>query len=323
MKRLLRRVGTVTATILFIALPITAWQHKLGIYDWARLRNYTANPTIAKLATDTTMTSQGRHVFYVYHPKVESKQSFAQHCRNNEQTIVLGCYVSGIGIYIYDVTDVRLTGVEEVTAAHEMLHAAYERLKPQEKQKINALLNQAFAKVDDKRIRTNIESYQKAGADVTNELHSILGTEVKNLPPDLEAYYKRYFSDRSRIVAYSDQYEALFTERQNRVAAADVSLKNLKAQIDSLDASLKTQAEDLRTERERMNGLLSSNRINEYNAAVGPYNQQVARYNTDVTTEKNLVGQYNAIVNERNSLVLEEKDLINALDSRTNTLQTR
>ena len=323
MKRLLRRVGAITATILFIALPVTAWQYKQDIYDWARLRGYTPDPAITKLASDTSMTNTGKHLFYVYHPKVESKQSFVQHCRNDEQTIVLGCYVSGIGIYIYDVTDVRLTGVEEVTAAHEMLHAAYERLKPQEKQKIGSLLNQAYAQVDDKRIRTNIESYQKAGADVTNELHSILATEVKILPPDLEGYYKRYFSDRARIVAYSDQYEALFTERQNRVAAADVSLKNLKAQIDSLDTSLKSQAEELRSERDRMNSLLSSDRVNEYNAAVGPYNQKVTRYNADVATEKNLVNQYNVIVNERNSLVLEEKDLINALDSRTNTLQTR
>ena len=35
--------------------------------------------------------------------------------------------------YIYNVNDERLNGLKEVTAAHEMLHAAYERLPESDK----------------------------------------------------------------------------------------------------------------------------------------------------------------------------------------------
>jgi hypothetical protein len=37
--------------------------------------------------------------------------------------------------------------------------------------------------------------------EMVNELHSILGTQVAGLPPDLESYYARYFTDRTVIVA--------------------------------------------------------------------------------------------------------------------------
>jgi hypothetical protein len=320
---MIRRLGRYSLLVLLIGGPVLTWQYKTELYDWARLRDYQPSAAVAKLATDTTMNDAGKHLFYVYKPSVESKDAFGQHCRDTERTIVLGCYVRGTGIYIYDVTDVRLTGVKEVTAAHEMLHVAYDRLKPTEKQRIGALLNKAYGDVSDARIRANIDSYRKAGADVTNELHSILGTEVKTLSPDLEAYYKRYFTDRSRIVAFSNQYEDLFTERQAKVAAAELTLKNLKSQIDSLESSLKREAQELTVERERMNALLSSNQIAAYNAAVPGYNQRVAGYNADVATEKSLIDQYNTIVKERNALVLETNDLIKAIDSRPSTIDTR
>lgn len=48
----------------------------------------------------------------------------------------------------------------------------------------------AYEKLDNTRIKNVIGLYRKANANVSNELHSILGTEVRNLPSDLEAYYK-------------------------------------------------------------------------------------------------------------------------------------
>ena len=78
------------------------------------------------------MTDKGRNLFYVYDPQLLDKDGFNTQCTIEEQSIVLGCY-DGSGIYLYDISDVRLEGVEEVTSAHEMLHAAYGRLSAKEK----------------------------------------------------------------------------------------------------------------------------------------------------------------------------------------------
>ncbi len=320
MKQAIKRAVALTLGIILAILPVAAWLLRQNIFDWTRLHNYQPNAAVVKLATDTTMDDYARHLFYVYHPSIESKQTFSQNCSENEKTIVLGCYVSMQGIYIYDVKDTRLAGVEEVTAAHEMLHAAYDRLKPQEKQKINLLIQQAYSQVTDKRIRSNIDSYQQAGADTTNELHSILGTEVRNLPPDLETYYKRYFTDRAKIVSYSEQYQQIFTDRQNKVAADDVNLKNIKIQIDALDASLKSQSQSLTADRQNLNNLLARGQTADYNAAVPSYNAKVTAYNADIATEQSLVDEYNTIVKERNALALEENELVKAIDSRPSTL---
>ncbi len=324
MKNLSRRLGALTFTVLILALPITAWSFRQDIFDWSRLRGYQPSLAIKQLATKTTMNDHGRRLFYVYHPSLEPKQTFNSHCSESERTIVLGCYVSRGGIYIYDVTDDRLAGVEEVTAAHEMLHAAYDRLKPQEKQRLNNLLGETFTSLKDVRISAAVDKYrQKDPNIVPNELHSILGTEVMDLPKELEAYYKRYFSNRSAIVTLSQQYEQAFDDRRNSVAADDEKLKALKAQIDGLDVALESQKQVLNAQRAKMDKLIANNQVTEYNNAVPEYNQQVATYNVNVVTAKSLIETYNALVKERNNLVLEENELIKAIDSRPSTLNSQ
>ena len=54
---------------------------------------------------------------------------------------MLGCYHSNQdGIFLYNVQDARLAGVQQVTAAHEMLHAAYDRLSTKDKNYVDGLL---------------------------------------------------------------------------------------------------------------------------------------------------------------------------------------
>ena len=172
------------------------------------------------------MNSSSRRLFYVYHPELDDREAFRSHC-GHEQTIVLGCFVEPEGIYIYDVTDQRLAGIEEVTAAHEMLHAAYSRLSTKERQRIDKLTASTFAALTDERIKQTIENYRSRDPGVVpNELHSILGTGVSELPKELETYYKRYFTDRSAVVTLSRTYEANFTDRQKQVEAYDAQSVN-------------------------------------------------------------------------------------------------
>lgn len=253
---MLKKYLKFLAVFVIIAVPVIAWTQRWNIYDKARLRGYTPSKQVVQLATDTTMDDDTRRLFYVYHPQLDDKSTFSQNCKSSEKTIVLGCYVDGQGIYLYNVTDARLNGVIQVTAAHETLHAAYERLSGKEKTHINELINQAYANVKDERIRKTIDDYRKNGADVTNELHSILGTEVRNLPPELETYYQRYFSDRKKIVSFSEQYEKVFSERKDKVVADDAKLTTLKQQIEDAEQDLNNKEAAIAAERERLDGLL-------------------------------------------------------------------
>jgi hypothetical protein len=300
---------------IVVAGGIFGFTHKWDIYDYVKLQGYTPPPQIVQLATDTTIDSYSRHLFYVYHPTLEDKASFSKDCAVREATIVLGCYIAGRGIYLSNIDDPRLAGVVQVTAAHETLHAAYDRLSKGERARVNKMVEQAYDKLDDQRIRANIDQYKKDGADVDNELHSILGTEVKNLPPELEAYYKKYFDDRLKIVGYSENYEAAFTERKNLVAEYDKELDSLKSQIDNLQASLAAQDAAISQEKARLDSLRAQNKIDEYNQGVDTYNAMIRKYNADVATARSLIDQYNSLVKKRNDIALEENELFNVISN--------
>ncbi|MBI1856983.1 hypothetical protein HY003_02345 [Candidatus Saccharibacteria bacterium] len=316
-----KRTGSLIASFVIVAVFLGGvWQRQV-VFDWFRLRNYTPSAEIIALGDRTTMSNNTRRLFYVYHPELNDKATFNDHCTGGEQTIVLGCYIHNRGIYIYNVTDVRLNGILEVTAAHETLHATYDRLSSSERQRIDGFLNQAFAGIKDERILKTIESYRKNGADIVNELHSILGTEVRNLSPELENYYKQYFNDRSKIVAYSEQYEQAFTERKTKVEDYDKQLANLKQQAEANQSSLNIQVNALNTEKQQLDRLLAQKQYDAYNQAVPDYNIKIKDYNALVNQTKALITQYNFLVEARNALALEENQLYKAIDSRPNTLQ--
>lgn len=308
------RVVRVFFGLAIIGLLAGAYIKRFEIYDTWRLRNYTPPAQVVSLADSTSMNAYGRRLFYVNRPSIEDKDSFVRNCGAQEKTIVLGCYISGRGIYILTVTDSRLDGVEQVTAAHEMLHAAYDRLSSSDKQQITTWLEEAYKQTTDQRIKDTIEQYRKNKADVGNELHSILGTEVGSLGPDLEQYYKRYFTDRSAVVAYSARYEAVFTERKQQIASYDTELAQLEQQFKTKSAELDATQQALTAERTRLSALLAAGDRTSYNAGVGPYNSRVQAYNTAVAQTNALVAQYKATLEKRNAVAQETQDLVKALD---------
>ncbi len=324
MKNTFKRVSSLVFSLVLLGAVVFVWLQRIAIYDWWRLRGYTAPTAISVLADHTTMNPSTRHLFYVYHPELDDRSTFNDHCRENtEQTIVLGCYVSHNGIYLFDIKDERLNGVQEVTAAHETLHVAYERLRGSDKKHVDDMVNHAYAQVTDERIKANVENYRKNGADVTNELHSILGTEVRNLPPELEQYYQRYFEDRAKVVNYSEQYEKVFNDRKNQIADYDTQLASLKSQVTANQQTLHDMETDLNAQRSQLDGLLSAKRYSEYNNGVSAFNDKVRAYNALASTTKQQIARYNQIVEQRNALALEEQSLVKALDSRIDTQQQK
>jgi hypothetical protein len=306
--------------LAWVALLGLAAAHRQDIWDWWKLHSYQPSAAVEQLAAQDTMTDYGRHVFYVNQPAITANGSFRAACPNDggEQTIVLGCYHSNQnGIYLLNVTDNRLKGVEEVTAAHEMLHAAYDRLSGAERARVDKMLQDYYDNgLTDQRIRKTIEAYKSTEPkDLVNEMHSIFGTEVANLPAPLEQYYQKYFSDRGQIAAYAAQYQAEFTSRQSAIASDDAQLAQLKSQIDGLEADLKAKQAGITAAQANLSSLRGSNPA-AYNAAVPGYNAQVDAYNAEIAQVRDLISRYNALVAERNAIALEEDELVQDLSNQ-------
>ncbi len=266
------------------------------------------------------MTDKARRIFYVNKPQIENKSSFAKSCPNSskEQSIVLGCYHSDQdGIFLLGVSDERLNGVEQVTAAHEMLHAAYDRLSSSERQRVNSLLEDYYKnQLKDPRILKTIDDYKRTEPkDVVNEMHSIFGTEVANLPSQLETYYQRYFSDRSKVAAYAAKYQAEFSSRQAIVDNADSQLAVLKSEIETNETELNSKQSTIDSQRQKLVSLRNDGSLAAYNAGVPIYNNLVDGYNRQVQTIRSLIARYNQLVERRNAVALEEDQLVNALSS--------
>ncbi len=314
-------IGVFVMLVLWLGLLGWAVFNRQNIFDWWQLQHYQAPVAVSELAVQDTLTDYAHKVFYVNHPSIDDKTTFASKCPNNggEQTIVLGCYHGDqAGIFLLSVSDPRLNGVEQVTAAHEMLHAAYDRLSGSNRKQVDAWLMDYYQhSLHDKRILDTIAAYKKSEPnDWVNEMHSVFGTEIAGLPQNLETYYQRYFTDRSQVTKFAANYQAEFTSRQAAVARDDAQLARLKAQITALEADLKGRQAQINSEQDRLVELRNSNNIRAYNAGVPAYNQSVDAYNVEVNELQTLIDQYNQLVTSRNATALEQNQLVKELTTK-------
>jgi hypothetical protein len=306
-------------SILFIAASASLYIYRQDALDYLTLRNYEPSPAIVRLATAASLSDQGRRLFYIHDPSLLDKVSFQGVCGNNEETIVLGCYITNDRIYVFDVEDERLQGVEEVTAAHEMLHAAFDRLSVEEKERIVTLLEGTFAEIDDKRLLKTIASYKARDPSVVpNELHSILGTEWRNLPQELEDYYSQYFLDRLSVVTKAEAYESEFSNREDQIAVYDAQLNALSTAISQKRTDVAQLGSALSTESSQLAALRSD--PGAYNVAVPVYNAKVRDYNSELESLRSLITQFNTLVGERNEIATQERELVEAIDTRATEL---
>jgi outer membrane murein-binding lipoprotein Lpp len=304
---------------MLVGVLLLGWWQRNALYDWARLRDYAPSTEIAQLATDTTMTDYARHMYYVNHPDIKERTVFSSYCNiAAEQAAVLGCYKGGQrGIYLLQVTNAELAGIKQVTAAHEMLHAVYERLGSDERQRVNTMLQNYYDhQLTDESIKQTVDAYRKTEPDdLVNEMHSIFGTQVATLPTELGKYYEKYFTDRSKVIGYYSAYQQAFTGRQQRIDQYDAQLDSWKTQISQLESEVKAQQSDLQNRRDTLNRYRANGNAEAYNNGVDGFNAAVVSYNAKVSELQQLITDYNKLVETRNSIAFEERQLVNSLSS--------
>jgi hypothetical protein len=303
-----------------VALLALAGFNRQSIQDWFKLRGYQPPAAIAQLASQDSMNGYTRHLFYLNKPQLlGSVNGFRKYCPEDKNTIVLGCYHPGQnGIFIYNVADPTLAGVQQVTAAHEVLHAVYARLSGNDRQTLDSQLNDYYKHgLTNQRVLAEIRIYQQTEPNaVLDEMSCTFGTELPDLPPALEAYYKRYFTDRSAIVAYEQQYEGAFSSRQNAIRADDSQLSVQKQQITSQEAALGYQLNQINSDRAHLNSLMASGQTAAYNAAVPGFNNEIRTYNQGVDALQSDIAAYNQLVAARNQLAGQLTTLASAIDTR-------
>ncbi len=272
---------------------------------------------------DGLLSPEGQRLFYAAHPRLLTKAEFDAACPNDsELAVVLGCYHRGT-ISILRVDRPDLAPVMTVTAAHEMLHAAYVGLSSRDRGEVDGWVGDFYADLRDPEIRDLVTQYDRREPQQRgNELHSILPTEVSALSPPLEAYYRRYFIDRQAVVRAHESYAAIFRELERRVAGLHAELDGLKGQLNALEAQMNATRGELESLNGQLDRLEGQGDIRTYNALVPRQNALVAQYNGLVDRFNQVVDLHNRKVDEVNGLALQQDQLATSLGSKP-SLPTR
>lgn len=318
-------VGTIVSIVSTIAiLGAAGWVvlNRQFVLDNINFLFYTPSSQIATIENSAGMSNTGKFYFYASQPQVEDAQQFNQNCARQETgSAILGCY-SNQRIYVYDVTNTQLNGVEEVTAAHETLHAVWDRMSSSDKKRIGDLLEVAFSKINDPALNARMAYYARTEpGQRTNELHSILGTEYANLGPALEAHYAKYFTNRNKVVALHASYQSVFDNLTAQKNALSAQMATLKASIDSQSAQYNAEAVSLNSDASALQNSASSvdrtsqSEVDAYNAKRQALLNRLDGLNalrTQINTETNA---YNVKVTEYNKIVVSTNSLNASLDS--------
>ena len=266
----------------------------------------TVAPGIISLVRKAGMTDQAAQIFLNQQPSLVTSKAFYARCRsgpNQESSVILGCFIRRAGegrIYIQSISDKRLKGTMEVVAAHEMLHAAFSRLSPAERKALAPRLEQAAKYYDNPAILPVLQDYQARSTDVyINELHSYLGTDLKDLgDKDLESYYKRYFKDRERLVGIAQSTQNELYTYQRRAKELESQIASLKAFLGSEKEYLQRAVQDIQQYEKNL-----SRQRQTIDSQITQQNKQIRQGNYDRLAQLN-VAQTDA---NRSSQVIEQK----------------
>ncbi|HUC96598.1 MAG TPA: hypothetical protein VMR16_02950, partial [Candidatus Saccharimonadales bacterium] len=146
-------LSTIFICLVMIAVIALAIIYRQRIIDQINYWDYKPSSLIAGFAQRSSMSTEGKFLYYSAHPQLEDSAQFNKSCTTtNSSVAIIGCY-DGQNIYIYNVTNTELDGIRDVTAAYEMLHAAYKRLSASDLTKVNMLIEAEYAKQNDPSIK--------------------------------------------------------------------------------------------------------------------------------------------------------------------------
>lgn len=287
----------------------------LGIYallqsnfvqDWWRGLNYDESTNISAIRSELELTDTAKRIFLATQPALEEAEDFNEHCDSHRTDIsLLGCY-NGDKMYIYAVDLPELKDSNKVTAAHELLHAAWARMSKAERAEVEKLLREFMTENSD-WVTEELKLYKEN--QKLEELYTRIGTKLRDIPEALEQHYQKYFTNRRKIVEFYESYQAPFNEllAENKLLQEKVEklsneleterteyfarLEKLEAEIEKFNQCADAEGcfrsmtefmqrrNNLESERIALNNLRTNlnQKIDENNAAVAKYQENLKK----------------------------------------------
>lgn len=319
---LVKRSVSVVLFLLVVGCSVWVWANRQYVQDWHVVQSYTPTSEIAAIAGRAGMNEKGRFLFYASTPILSEADDFNQQCTRREATsAILGCY-NGQAIYLYRIDNPELDGIKEVTAAHEMLHAAWDRLSDTEQGRIEQHLEQVYTRIKTDELEERMAYYERQQpGERANELHSILATEVVELDDVLEEYYRQYFVDRQIVVALHAKYESVFSalKQQSEQLRQELEeiLRVLNADIATYNAAVTALEAEITAHNSRLHTIDVTNQaaVNAYNAAQVSLTARQAQLDRDSAALDRRQNEYQQKVQAYNDLTVRSETLTNSMDS--------
>jgi hypothetical protein len=310
----------IIAAVLSILAAFYLISNRQCVIDQINVWQYHPSSAIQQISDRSAMSSTGQFYFYASAPSVENTQVFNDKCgRKEASTAILGCYVTQ-RIYIYDVTDAKLDGIREVTAAHEMLHAAYERMSDGERTKVNALLEAEYTKLKSNGdLADRVAFYDRTEpGQRDNELHSMIGTEITSISPELEAHYKKYFTDRQKLVSLHNKYSSVFSDLQTKSDALVAELNTLGDSIEQETSTYNADVAKLNNDIQNFNARANNGGFSSQSQFQSERSDLLVRANQlDAKRDEihNSLDRYENLRKELASIASESEALNRSIDS--------
>jgi len=305
---------------IVICFAVLIFVYRQFVVDQLTIWQFKPATGVVALVERAGMNDYGKFLYLASEPQLDQASEFNTACDRIENTTsILGCY-SNYKIYLYNVTDAQLDGIREVTAAHETLHVAYLRLSDNERTNVNKLLEAEYVKLEnDSNFKSLMEFYDRTEpGQRDNELHSVIGTEISDISPELELYYKKYFSDRQKVVSLDEQYSSVFEDLTAKATELATQLNSLAKTITSDIEKYNSDASTLNSDIVLFNQRADAGTFNSMSQFYSERSVLAARITTLNTLRDSVVANkssYNSLLIEYNSISSQSKKLYDSIDS--------
>jgi hypothetical protein len=314
-----KKVIGVFLALLLLGACMFVYLNSQDISDYFKSLSFAPSSNVKLIEEQIAFTKKGRRIFYASEPKLAETSEFNAVCVRREIEVnVLGCY-TGREIFVFNIQNEELDGINTVTMVHEFLHAVYERLSDKEKNEMNGYLQSFYDEVADEVLDDRMGYYERTEPDeFYNELHSIFGTEYRDLSVELNKHYTRYFGNRLKIVELREGYNSKFLELTDRAEELIRRMESLATEIDASTSEYRDRVDELNVmisdfNRRANNGSFVSQA--EFDAERSVLAKEQNTLKNFLGSLQKKIAEYNDMVVELNSISIRIDSLNNSIDS--------
>lgn len=242
------KVAIIVSALVVLVISFAIQQPE--VQDFWKGIGYEPSEKMSLIQESLGLTGSGERIFKAVKPALEDRDNFNSHCETHDADVsLLGCYTGG-QIYVYEIQNEELKLANNVTTAHELLHATWQRMNEKEQAKITEWLEEIKANKAE-WLEEELASYPEE--EKLEEIYTRAGTKLRDLPADLEKHYAKYFKDRQKIVDYYEQYQAPFEKLKSELDELEKQIAAENETIKAKRAEYEKQADDLSAQIDRFN----------------------------------------------------------------------